>query len=73
MRRARRTLGGDPFREASDTPTAKSAPTTMTDEIALVNELLAAEGAIRQQVIEDLTWAMVNSAEFVFQNYFYKM
>ncbi len=38
------------------------------DETALVTELLAAEGAIRQQVIEDLTWAMVNSAEFVFQN-----
>ncbi len=36
------------------------------DETALVTELLAAEGAIRQQVIEDITWAMVNSAEFVF-------
>lgn len=38
------------------------------DETALVTELLAAEGAIRQQVIEDITWAMVNSAEFVFQD-----
>ena len=38
------------------------------DEITLVMEQLTAEGAIRQQVIEDLTWAMVNSAEFVFQN-----
>jgi len=39
-----------------------------TDETVLVTEQLSAEGAIRQQVIEDLTWAMVNSAEFVFQN-----
>ena len=38
------------------------------DETALVTEQLVAEGAIRQRVIEDLTWAMVNSAEFVFQN-----
>ncbi len=38
------------------------------DETALVGEQLAAEGAIRQNVIEDLTWAMVNSAEFVFQD-----
>ena len=38
------------------------------DESALVTEQLVADGAIRQQVIEDLTWAMVNSAEFVFQN-----
>ncbi|MEJ7595325.1 MAG: DUF1549 domain-containing protein, partial [Planctomycetaceae bacterium] len=38
------------------------------DETLLVAEQLAAEGAIRQKVIEDLTWAMVNSAEFVFQN-----
>ncbi|MCX7388237.1 MAG: DUF1549 domain-containing protein [Planctomycetales bacterium] len=37
-------------------------------ETALVTEQLAAEGAIRRQVIEDLTWAMVNSAEFVFQD-----
>lgn len=38
------------------------------DETALVTEQLEADGAIRQQVIEDLTWAMVNSAEFVFQD-----
>ncbi len=38
------------------------------DETALVTEQLVSDGAIRQQVIEDLTWAMVNSAEFVFQN-----
>ncbi len=38
------------------------------DESALVTELLSAEGAVRRQVIEDLTWAMVNSAEFVFQD-----
>ena len=38
------------------------------DESALVTEQFVADGAIRQQVIEDLTWAMVNSAEFVFQN-----
>jgi hypothetical protein len=33
-----------------------------------VVDLLAAEGAVRRQVIEDLMWAMVNSAEFVFQD-----
>ena len=38
------------------------------EETALVTELLAAEGAVRRQVIEDLMWAMVNSAEFVFQD-----
>lgn len=38
------------------------------EETALVTELLAAEGAVRRQVIEDLMWAMMNSAEFVFQN-----
>jgi hypothetical protein len=38
------------------------------DEKKLVNDLLTAEGANRRQVIEDVTWAMVNSAEFVFQN-----
>ena len=40
----------------------------VTEEIALVNELLSAEGAVRRHVIEDLMWAMMNSAEFVFQN-----
>ena len=39
-----------------------------TDETTLVTEQLNAAGAIRQQVIEDLMWAMVNSAEFVFQD-----
>lgn len=38
------------------------------DETKLVVDLLAAEGAVRRQVIEDLMWAMVNSAEFVFQD-----
>ena len=38
------------------------------DEKSLVTELLNADGAIRQQVIEDLMWAMVNSAEFIFQD-----
>ncbi len=38
------------------------------DETKLVTELLAAEGAVRRQAIEDLMWAMVNSAEFVFQD-----
>jgi len=38
------------------------------EETALVTEQLSAEGAVRQQVIEDLMWAMLNSAEFVFQN-----
>ena len=42
------------------------APTP--EEITVVTEQLAAEGAVRQQVIEDLMWAMLNSAEFVFQN-----
>jgi hypothetical protein len=40
----------------------------IADETALVVELLSAEGAVRRQVIEDLVWAMVNSAEFVFQD-----
>ena len=40
----------------------------VADEIALVNELLSAEGAVRRNVIEDLIWAMMNSAEFVFQD-----
>ena len=38
------------------------------DESALVTAQLGAEGAIRQQMIEDMIWAMVNSAEFVVQN-----
>ena len=38
------------------------------EEITVVTEQLAAEGAVRQQLIEDLMWAMLNSAEFVFQN-----
>lgn len=38
------------------------------EEKKIVNDLLTAEGANRRQVIEDVTWAMVNSAEFVFQN-----
>lgn len=38
------------------------------EETALVTELLSAEGSVRRQVIEDVMWAMVNSAEFVFQD-----
>lgn len=38
------------------------------DETTLVTEQLNREGAVRQQVIEDLMWAMLNSAEFVFQD-----
>ena len=38
------------------------------DETKLVTGLLSAEGAVRRQVIEDLMWAMLNSAEFVFQD-----
>lgn len=38
------------------------------DETELVVELLTAESANRRQVIEDLMWAMLNSAEFVFQD-----
>ena len=39
-----------------------------TEEMTLVTGLLQAEGADRRQVIEDLMWAMLNSAEFVIQN-----
>jgi hypothetical protein len=38
------------------------------EEVELVRELLEAPDAKRRQVIEDLLWAMVNSAEFVLQN-----
>jgi len=38
------------------------------EETQLVRDLLAAEGANRRQVIEDLVWAMLNSAEFVIQD-----
>lgn len=37
-------------------------------ERILVNELLAAEGANRSQIVQDLMWAMLNSPEFVIQN-----
>lgn len=40
----------------------------VTEETELVVKLLTAEGANRRQVCEDLLWAMLNSAEFVFQN-----
>ncbi len=38
------------------------------EETQLVRDLLAAEGANRRQVIEDLVWAMLNSAEFSIQD-----
>jgi hypothetical protein len=38
------------------------------EEVALVNELLTQPDANRRQVIEDLMWAMMNSAEFVIQD-----
>ncbi|MCA9058806.1 MAG: DUF1549 domain-containing protein, partial [Planctomycetaceae bacterium] len=38
------------------------------EEAAFAESLFAAEGANRRQVIEDLMWAMINSAEFVIQN-----
>jgi hypothetical protein len=38
------------------------------EERQLVVELLGAEGANRRQVLEDLMWAMLNSAEFVIQD-----
>jgi len=38
------------------------------EETQLVVDLLSAEGANRRQVVEDLMWAMLNSAEFVIQN-----
>lgn len=38
------------------------------EETQLVVELLTAEGANRRQLVEDLMWAMLNSAEFVIQD-----
>ena len=38
------------------------------DEKAVAVEVFAEEGAKRQQVIEDLMWALINSAEFVFNH-----
>lgn len=38
------------------------------EEIQLVTELLAEEGADRRRVIEDVMWAMLNTPEFVIQN-----
>jgi hypothetical protein len=38
------------------------------EETQLLRELLTAEGAVRRQVLEDLAWAMLNSAEFVIQD-----
>ena len=38
------------------------------EERQLVQQLLGVEGAGRRQVLEDLMWAMLNSAEFVIQN-----
>ncbi|MEY3459812.1 MAG: hypothetical protein RL215_2969, partial [Planctomycetota bacterium] len=38
------------------------------EESQLVLELLSAENAVRRQVLEDLAWAMLNSAEFVIQD-----
>jgi hypothetical protein len=40
----------------------------IAEERQLVAELLSAEGANRRQVLEDLMWAMLNSAEFVIQD-----
>lgn len=38
------------------------------EERILVTELLSAEGANRQEIVQDLMWAMINSPEFVIQN-----
>jgi hypothetical protein len=38
------------------------------EETQLVRELLTTDGAARRQVLEDLAWAMLNSAEFVIQD-----
>ena len=38
------------------------------DEVQLVADLLSAKDANRRHVIEDLMWAMLNTAEFVFQD-----
>ena len=38
------------------------------EETQLVEDLLIAEGANRTAVIQDVMWAMLNSAEFVIQN-----
>ncbi|MEZ6130579.1 MAG: DUF1549 domain-containing protein [Planctomycetaceae bacterium] len=40
----------------------------LPEEQDLVVELLSAKGANRRQMVEDLMWAMLNSAEFVIQN-----
>jgi hypothetical protein len=39
-----------------------------TDEKAVATAAFAADGAKRQQVVEDLMWALINSAEFVFNH-----
>ena len=39
-----------------------------SEETELVGNLLAEPDADRRQVIEDVTWAMINTPEFVFQN-----
>ena len=38
------------------------------DERAVAAAAFAVDGAKRQQVVEDLTWALINSAEFVFNH-----
>ena len=38
------------------------------DEKAVAVEAFAAEGANRQEAAEDLMWALINSAEFVFNH-----
>jgi len=40
----------------------------VADERQLVRSLLEAESANRRQVLEDLIWAMLNSAEFAIQD-----
>jgi len=40
----------------------------VAEERELVRGLLEAEGAVRRQVLEDLIWAMLNSAEFAIQD-----
>jgi hypothetical protein len=38
------------------------------DEKAVAVEAFAAEGVKRQQAVEDIMWALINSAEFVFNH-----
>jgi hypothetical protein len=38
------------------------------DELAIATKAFSGEGATRKTAVEDLTWALINSAEFVFNH-----